>query len=345
MTATAALLAACCLSRRALAEPFPTAQLELSRSAAASSCLDAVALTRSVEKRLRRRVFARDGALVLRVALDRRGADWVAELSLGDAVGPLGERSLSTGASHCSALDDSLALVVALLVDTPPQRPVQAADQRAPAERAVEAAAGKPAENSAEPSPLPRASTPLVLPADTWAPREPWHFAVRAGGSLQLGALPGLAYGAGLGVSARVPHGPWLRLNGDFLAPKESHTGDGSRGVRLASQRMGLLVCGRAAHWGSIDWEICAGQRVGRITAQGLGFDQSLSVNRLYWAAVAGAELAFPLTRYLYVPVGLFLEIPVTRDSFVAREVAGSLHELGVISGLATIAIEFRGGS
>jgi hypothetical protein len=279
------------------------------------------------------------------VALDRRGSDWVAELSLGDAVGPLGERSLSTGASHCSALDDSLALIVALLVDTPPQRPVQAAEKNASAQRSAPNSTGKPAQNSAERSALPRAPTPLVLPADTWAPREPWQFAVRAGGSLQLGALPGLAYGGGLGLSARVPHGPWLRLNADFLVPKESHTGDGSRGVRLASQRAGLFVCGRAAQWGGVDWEICAGQRVGRVSAQGLGFDQSLSVNRLYWAAAAGTELAFPLTRYLYVPVGLFAEIPVMRDSFVAREVSESLHEFGVVSGLATIAIEFRGGS
>jgi hypothetical protein len=185
----------------------------------------------------------------------------------------------------------------------------------------------------------------LLLPADTWAPRAPWEFAARAGGSLLLGVLPGLSVGPLLGVSARWPHGPWLRLDAELALPKERRTADGSRGVRLSSQRAELLVCGVAASSGAFEWQFCAGQRVGRVTAAGLGFDQSLEANRLYWAAVLGGELSFRLSRSLYLPLGLFGEIPLVRDQFVARDVEAPLYRVGPVAGRAAVALEFRGGS
>jgi hypothetical protein len=330
----AALWAVCCLPQRARAESLPTARLEVTLSPAAKHCLSAAALTRSVEARLRRRVFRRDGALLLRVALDRRGANWIAELQLSDSAGPLGARSLGTAATHCSALDDTLALVVALLVDTPPARPV--------VEPAAESATPK-ASRASLPTSTPRAATPLVLPADTWAPRAPWEFAGRAGAASLVGVLPGLAAGPLLGVSARWPRGPWLRLEVELALPKQ--TADGPRGVRLSSQRAGLSLCGLGVEVGTIDWQFCAGQRVGRVTAQGFGFEQSFAANRLYWAAVVGGELSFRLTRSLYLPVALSAEIPLTRDQFVARDVAEPLYRVGPIAGRAAIALELRGGS
>src|SRR6188474_2012752 len=115
VTAAAVAVAICSSAGRAAAEPGALATLELTRTSAAEHCIDAPTLTRSVETRLARRAFATTAPLRLRVALDRHGSNWIAELYLSDSAGPLGERSLSTGAAHCSALDDSLALVVALL--------------------------------------------------------------------------------------------------------------------------------------------------------------------------------------------------------------------------------------
>jgi hypothetical protein len=334
--AAATLCGACAWSVRAHAEA-PTAKLTLARSAEAKQCMDERALRRSVESRLRRRVFRDDGELSLRVSLARRGSSWVAELELRDAAGPLGERSLSTEAAHCSALDDSLALVVALLVDTPPARPVAEPARVSPAERATESAPVPPA--------APRVATPLTLPKETLAPREPWQFAARAGGVLLFGVLPGFAFGPGLGLGARIPSGPWFRLDGALMLPTERKTSDETRGVRVSAQRVGLLACGFSFAAGSTELEFCAGQRMGRIVAQGLGFDQSQRVERLYWAAVVGGELAFRLTSSVYVPVGLFVEIPLTRDQFVARDVAEPLYRVAPIAGMAAIALEFRGGS
>jgi hypothetical protein len=81
------------------------------------------------------------------------------------------------------------------------------------------------------------------------------------------------------------------------------------------------------------------------VTAAGLGFDQSLEANRLYWAAVLGGELSFRLSRSLYLPLGLFGEIPLVRDQFVARDVEAPLYRVGPVAGRAAVALEFRGGS
>ncbi|HWA72703.1 MAG TPA: hypothetical protein VG937_10220 [Polyangiaceae bacterium] len=336
LTTAAVVLATSSAAPRATAEPAALATLELTRSSAAEHCIDARTLTRSVETRLARRAFADTAPLRLRVALDRRGPNWIAELSLSDSAGPLGERSLSTGAAHCSALDDSLALVVALLVGTPPER--------------VEPAAAAPTvpAHAATPSAAPKttqAATPLFLPADTWAPRAPWQFSGRAGGSLLFFALPGVAYGPSLGVAARPPSGPWLRLNADWVLPKEGESGDGVHGVRVSSERLGLLVCGLSLGAGSLEWQFCAGQRVGRVTAEGLGFDYSARVRRLYFAATLGGELTLHLANRWYLPVGLFAEIPLTRDQFVARDASEPLHRIGAVAGVLSAAIEFRGGS
>ena len=316
------------------AEPRGVTTLALTRSSSAQSCIDAAALTRSVEARLGRRAFARTAPLQLRVTLDRRGSNWVADLDLSDPVGPLGERSLSTDAAHCSALDDSLALVVALLVDTPPERVDPAAPGRA--DHAPEAPATTPRQEA----PRPR-STTLRLPADTWAPRAPWQFAARAGGSLLFFALPRVAYGPSLGLAVRPPRGPWLRIAVDSLLPKES---EGQRRVRVATDRLGLLLCGS---FGSppLEWQFCAGQRVGRVTAEGLGFDHAQRVRRLYLAATLGGELSIPLTQRWYFPVSLFAEIPLTQDQFVARDTAEPLHRVGAVVGAVSVALEFRGGS
>lgn len=339
LTTAAALLASCCLSRPSSAEPGAVAKLELTRSSAASHCMGATALVRSVEARLGRQAFAREAPLVLRVALDRSGPNWVAELSLSDSAGSLGERSLSTRAHDCSALDDSLALVVALLVDTPPER-----QQPAPT-TSVSATVPATAPAAAPAAPRSAPSTRLILPADTWAPRAPWQFAARGGGSVLFFALPGVAYGPLLGVAARPPRGPWLKLSAELALPKESHSADGARGVRVSSERAALWICSAPPESASVDLQYCAGQRVGRINAEGLGFDHSLSVSRLYWAAALGGELAIRLTKRLYLPLGLFLEIPLTRDRFVARDGTDALHRVPVVAGAATAAIEFRGGS
>ncbi|HEX6274685.1 MAG TPA: hypothetical protein VFZ53_16700, partial [Polyangiaceae bacterium] len=114
------------------------ARLELASPADDSSCIGKGELERAVERRLRRKVFREPAALVVEVRVERIPNGWSAELVLRDAESrELGRRALDTAASDCSSLDASLALVVALLVDSPPMPPPPAEPSAPPAEPAT----------------------------------------------------------------------------------------------------------------------------------------------------------------------------------------------------------------
>lgn len=128
-----------------LAEAALLVSLSVSHGPETDGCASRAALSRAVERRLKRRVFvsAEQAQLRLDVAFVKRGSAVAATIRLIDAEGrSRGTRSLTTE-SHCSALDDSLALSIALLVDEPPE-PETEADAPAPAAPDATALATKP---------------------------------------------------------------------------------------------------------------------------------------------------------------------------------------------------------
>src|SRR5262245_44209050 len=154
------------------------ARLELVSNDDTASCMGKQALERAVERRLRRKVFREPAELLVEVRLARRENGWSAELALfDDRKRELGRRALDTEAKDCSSLDASLALVVALLVDSPPTPP-------APAETAPETPKNAP-------SPAPPRRTSIEVPKDSFAPREPWRFVPIASVGAAVDRLPG----------------------------------------------------------------------------------------------------------------------------------------------------------
>src|SRR6187402_343119 len=112
-----------------LTEAALLVSLSVTHGQGTADCATHAQLSSAVERRLKRRVFvpAEQAALRVDVAFSKRGEDIEAKILLADEQGrSRGTRSLLTS-SHCSALDDSLALSVALLVDEPPEPPPAAA--------------------------------------------------------------------------------------------------------------------------------------------------------------------------------------------------------------------------
>jgi hypothetical protein len=291
-----------------------SARLELVRPAEAHSCLSAAALERSVEQRLRRAVF-RDAtpALLVRVMFERRLAQWVVRIELRDAEGPLGARELSTEAAHCSALDDSLALVVALLVETPPERESAPSPTPNPT----------PAAPAPPPARGPVRTAEIRVPPETFAPREGARFGIRLSGLAALGLLPGLAFGAELALQAQFPRLPRLVLSFDAFIPRSETLSARDAGAELASQRLGLEVCPALFASRPARVELCLGQRVGRMRAEGFGFDRNLTSNRLYYAVSAGLASMLALSAGLELSAGMRAEVPFTRDDFAVRPDGG----------------------
>ena len=275
------------------------------------------ALQRAVEARLQRRIFVADSSaqLVIRLRLALRNKrQWTAELRLDDETGVnLGERTLSTSAAHCSALDDSLALIVALLVDAPLSdrervEPLSTGTRAVPEPESAARAPGSPSTAKA---------TRIELPTSTLAPRQPWRWEASAGATLALGLLPGKAFGFELAVSGKAPRAPELRLFGGAYAPREAYAGPGDAGARFAALFVGLEVCPFEGQLGSLRWSTCAGQSVAWLHAAAFGYDQNSSTDRLIYALLARGALLLPLLGPVSAHLSARAELPLARPVFV----------------------------
>jgi hypothetical protein len=304
-------------------EPSPRVVLELTRGEGTEACIDAPALERAVERRLKHPVFAHGAPASLRVAVTlgrSPSGGWSATLGLRSNAGAeLGARELDTAAKHCSALDDPLVLVVALLVDSPEAR-----------EEASKAAETTPATSaSLPPKPTPPAghTTALEIPADTFAPREPWHVDLAASGATEVGTLPGVALGGDLSLGVRPPHFIELRLAGAVLPANVAHT-SADRGGRFWLALAGLSACLLEAERGPMRLTGCVSQRVGRLGAAGFGFRATERASELYYSL--GATLAG--TWWFAAPLGLRLALeanaPLARNAYIALGPGGERRQI-----------------
>ena len=292
-------------------------ELNLERGPGTERCIDAPALERNVETRLQRSVFLNETEPFIRIFLRLSHVNertWSAELRLvSDDGKSLGERTLVTKAAHCSALDDSLALVVALLVDAPLG---EREAELAASERSASTPRASDAETNASGMP-----TTLELPASTVAPREPWQWRATGGASLALGLLPGAGVGVELGVRARPARGPELSVFAQGYARREASSGDGA-GAHFDALFVGFEICPLETEVARIRFAACVGQNLGRLHVAAFGYDQNSSATRLLYNVLARGRVSIPLLGPLSAQLSARSEVPLSRPLFYygARE-------------------------
>ncbi len=332
-------------SRAGLAlDANPRVALEVKRGEGTDKCIQGAAVERAVERRLRRPVFAAKDAADLGIELAlAREADgaWSAKLLLRGRDGTeVGSRELDTHASHCSALDDALVLVVALLVDSP--------EARAQANKAAAAAAPAPstapplAEAPNPPPNAPQIGTRIELPPDTYAPREPFRLEVAASVVGSMGAVPDITLGGELLLGVRPPHFIELRLRPTGLLPKSEAAPTPDRGGRFSLLTVALDACPLEHEVQKLRFVGCVAQRVGRMRAEGFGFHQSATSSELYYALGISTGAAFWFAPPVGVRVGLDLEAPLTRDAYFSVGPTGERREIfrpSPIVGAATVGL------
>jgi hypothetical protein len=299
----------CSCASSASAEERARAELSVTRGPGTDDCIEKEALARAVEARLHRVVFAEQGTplkISLRLEHGANGA-WTAELDLRNASGEsLGQRRLTTSAPHCSALDDSIALVVALLVDSPAARELSEPQPAADAD-------------AAGPENQPKAATPTVieLPRSTLAAREPWHADGSLGATLGGGVLPGVALGVEAALGFKPAFMPEFRLFLGWDPARDSTINGGAAGARLDFGYVGLEVC----PWQSMAPAplrafVCAGQVVGRLEARAFGFDRNQSAALVRFALAARAGLSARLYGSLALRLDARAEVPLEQNVF-----------------------------
>jgi hypothetical protein len=272
-----------------------TAALDVEPTPNTEQCMRGAALEGAVEERLARRVFVPPEQADLRVQIryEKTGNAWRADLTLHNRADELlGRRELNTDAPHCSALDASVALVVALLVDVAREQVV-------------------PAEVPPEPEVQP---TPLQLPQDEYAPREPWHFEPAALGAIALGLLPNVAVGVTLRLGIEPPFFWLTELEAGLWRSSPARIDSAGSDFTLVS--VGLFICPVVLKVAPAEVAFCAGQHIGRVEVESFGFEQNFEHVRMAYSLGGRVQGGLPLGQHWRALAGLGAEAVLSRDQF-----------------------------
>jgi hypothetical protein len=289
----------------------------------AESCIGTTELAQAVEQRLRRQVFtsaARADVSVEGRVQPREGhTGWRAVVVVSDAEGTiLGERVLDTEQADCSALNEPLGFVIAVMIDP------DAALQDAPA--AASAPQSIPAQASSVPAPAPPA---LRLSGS-------------ASASLPLGFLPLVTPGARLSLG--LDPGWWVVPEAEFLVFPYGTAGGSAGTVRLSAFLGGLGLCSQAGHLGPIAARGCVGLQSGALLAQGVDLQLARPALSPLLQPFARVRATLPLIGPLHLLAGASLVLPLVRDRFVAQSGDDStlLFQATPLGGMLDLGVELR---
>ncbi|MGK4000857.1 hypothetical protein [Sorangium sp. So ce1024] len=335
----AALLAGARPARASSGEQ--TASLSWVRLGGAEACIAARALAQAVEARLGRAalVSAARAELTIEGRIEPGGSGgWRAVLAVVDADGAvLGTREIATASPRCRAIDDELALAIALMID-----PSAKLSPGAPPPPAAPASPAAPTSLAAPTSPAtparPAASAPQVIvqrvliPASPPAPSPPWRVEIGAGPLFGLGLLPSPGVAAALRARLTPPRFWSFEVGGAVWLPDETTTGAASTRFTLGE---GFVSACPVSLGSETRLAACVGVRLGALRAGGLGFRVDRSDERL----TAGGTLDARLTRRLVGPLtvggGLGLIVPFVRDTFYYTDAQGQDREIFRMAPLA----------
>ncbi|MEO8183827.1 MAG: hypothetical protein ABI895_33805 [Deltaproteobacteria bacterium] len=290
--------------------------LDYERAPGAGGCLAPHELASAVEQRLGRRVFvpASDAEIHAQVRAGRAGRGFAIDVELrGPGERSLGRRRLNTRARHCSALDDSLTLVVSLAADLSLAPAREAPVSVTPLESAIE------------------------VPASSFAPRLGWHARPSVGVTALSGLLPALGTGLAVELELRPPRfwPLWLRAtrwHGQRVVA-------GTTGAEFSAQSLELGMCPWTLELGNLELRSCVEQLFGRVHARGFGFDldQSGASVTLAWGAMEA--LSFRYGDWFISVSGSLLAPLVQRRYFYLDGNEITLHDQAWVWGLGGLSL------
>jgi len=325
----------------ARAAELPAPGLNWVRLAGAESCISAAALAQRVETRVGRALFVaigRAGVFVdghVSPSLDR---GWKVTLELSEPGGKvLGRREMQFATADCSAIDEAVALVIAvtlypntslvgsgIALDPSTTASLQALFGQEPVDpdpsslpsttpEPVPVLAAQPARpriDAAEPA---RASSP----PSTRSPG--WSVAADAAAAGGLGQLPG----ASLGVAAHVaitPPSAWPIEVGFVLFPAKTARSEQASGrVRFDLLAASLALCPWQPEWLPA-LVFCAGAEVGRLRVRSEGFPEGdTTAHDAIANAMGAARLRARLIGALELRAALVLAVALAQHRYTVQ--------------------------
>jgi len=312
-----------------------TAALEWHRGPGAEGCIDREALALRVDRQLGRPAVVAesrgDVAIDGRVERAPAGPGYVAHVTAARDGSPLGVRDLGTDRADCAALEDSVTLVVALLID-----PEHALAPRA-----------EPAPPPSPPAPLPvgegGASVAPGAPERDVPPvtrRTPWRAELAASGVLLVGLMPSPAPGFGAAVSLLPPSVLSVEVGAAWFSNES--TGSAAGGGSFGLVEGTLDVCPTLGRWSRLLLEACGGVGAGAMTAQGFGFSHLESHAQAMVALDAGARATVHLAGPLLAFAGIRALVPLVRPDFVYADGTGKtplIYQPAAVGGAAEVGL------
>jgi len=307
----------------------------------AEACVGTRELALAVEQRLGRSAFVppAQAEVFLDGHVAPAGPGFRARLTLSDAHGVvLGTRELEALEGGCRALDEPLALVIALLIE--PDAILAARRPAAPPpHRGVEApcvpAPPPPLPPPAEPPLDDTATGPRPLP-----PAEPWRESLSLGGAVAAGLLPR----AGVALSLRgeiVPPSFFpIEIGGAVWLDATASAASGpSRGATLSLSYAMLGLCPLAWSAGGTSVRACAELEVGAIRSVGFGFAGGTGAGQEQPVGQVGVtgRVSRRLVGPLEIGIGLGLVVPFDRARFFYVDAAGNPQELFRMAAVAAV--------
>ncbi len=299
------------------AEPVPGGEVHVERSDRAFDCPSEAELVKSTLALGTAPAAAGTAPISIAVRFDRDPRSYVATVS---ATGQkAGERELRADDSDCRRLSDSVAVVVAVLLDLVPPA---AAASFAPL------AAAEPATKPAPPEPPP--SPPVAPPpraAASPAPETeptPLVLSFRAEGALAYGLL-GAAVSPYVGGAVAVGRGPFaLSLGGDWVVPRDvSFDKIPNENTRV---HVGLAygfadACFGAGAGAPRVWtgSICARFAAGVFSGDGRGFDHHFPLQKAWFATGPVGALRYRLTPALGLRFNALVLVALGHETLVVR--------------------------
>jgi hypothetical protein len=326
--------------RDARASDGRTSSLSWLRMPGADSCIATQALARSVEDRLGRHVFvsASEADVSVEGRIERHAGSapgWHSVITIRDGKGALlGTRELDRPDGSCAAMNEPLALVIAVMIDP-------------------DAALSPPAPPPPAPAPPPTAPPPPV-PAPPPAPappppapaKSPMRFQGDATATISSGLTPSLAAGATVAGALFLPNDIPLgfRAYGSLFVPTSAEQFGAKAHFDLFY--VGGAVCPTLRR-PAITAMVCIGGQLGvlRSTADTTNRGIGEEIHGL-WNGVTEARFTIPLFAPLAITGGAGIVLPLLRPSFsVAREGASGasadLHKVSFLAMTADLGLGF----
>ncbi len=229
-------------------------------------CIDRDTLIRGIEATLGAALFASDGseaAIAVRGEIlrdrDPTGApEFRANVFVDDGREER-HRELVVRGDDCTRLDDSMVVVLAMLLDE--------------ARSAHEAARASP-----DPTSLRLSEEPLRAPSQG----ESIDFGIRLGGRVRYDILPGAGFGPG--IEAEIGYGIVTVFAGLWIWPAVTATGDDGAGGRFSGWTTELGFCMRGTPLEWLELGGCISGELGDVVAIGIGLDHSVNTTQLHVA-------------------------------------------------------------